>query len=67
MLYERLVRLHITPEIGDIPLDRITRDDVEKHLAVAVAAAHREGKSWAVIGATLGMTRQGAHTKYASA
>ena len=43
------------------------RDEAEKHLAAAVAAAHSEGKSWAVIGAALGMTRQGAHTKYASA
>jgi len=43
------------------------RDRAEDDLADAVREAHSLGASWAVIGATIGMTRQGAHKKYAKA
>ena len=43
------------------------RDQAERGLAQAVSAARANGASWAVIGATIGMTRQGAHKKYARA
>ncbi len=41
------------------------RDAAEANLAEAVTAAHDRGASWAVIGNTLGLTRQGAHRRYA--
>jgi len=43
------------------------RDEAETTVARAVAAVHNSGASWAVIGAILGMSRQGAHKKYAKA
>lgn len=43
------------------------RDQAEDDLADAVLDAHTRGASWAAIGATIGMTRQGAHKKYANA
>ena len=46
---------------------RRERDRAEDDLAHAVAAVHAAGASWALIGAALGMTRQGAHRKYAGA
>jgi len=42
------------------------RDQAENDLADAVLDARTRGASWAVIGATIGMTRQGAHKKYAN-
>ena len=43
------------------------RDQAELSLSRAVSSAHANGASWAAIGASLGMTRQGAHKKYARA
>lgn len=40
------------------------RDGAEDRLAREVSAAHAHGVSWALIGATLGMSKQGAHKKY---
>ena len=42
------------------------RDLVEARLAQTVAQVHGAGASWTTIGAALGMTRQGAHKKYAT-
>jgi len=43
------------------------RADAETRLTEAVISAHDEGASWALIGSLLGMTRQGAHQRYALA
>ncbi len=40
------------------------RRDAESRVESAVIAAHRSGLSWGVIGAQLGITRQGARQRY---
>jgi hypothetical protein len=54
-------------ELGELIAAIRERDSAEHRLAHAVAAAHAHGASWTVIGATLGMSKQGAHKKYAGA
>lgn len=40
------------------------RDEVEQVIATAVAGWREQGRSWATIGAALGMTKQGAQQRY---
>jgi len=40
------------------------RREAEGRIEAAVLAAHRAGLSWGVIGAQLGMTRQGARQRF---
>jgi hypothetical protein len=40
------------------------RRDAEGRIEAAALAAHRAGLSWGVIGAQLGMTRQGARQRF---
>lgn len=40
------------------------RREVESRIEAAVLQAHRDGASWGVIGAQLGMTRQGARQRF---
>ncbi len=40
------------------------RREAEGRLGAAALTAHREGLSWGVIGAQLGMTRQGARQRF---
>jgi hypothetical protein len=42
-----------------------TRDDAQRVVDLSVARARRAGASWTVIGNALGVTRQGAHERYA--
>jgi hypothetical protein len=41
-----------------------TRREADGRLEAAALAAHRSGLSWGVIGAQLGMTRQGARQRF---
>lgn len=41
-----------------------TRREAEGRIEAAALAAHRAGMSWGVIGAQLGMTRQGARQRF---
>ena len=38
--------------------------DAERRIEAAAVAAHRAGLSWGIIGAQLGMTRQGARQRF---
>jgi len=40
------------------------RREAESRIEAAALQAHREGASWGVIGAQLGMTRQGARQRF---
>ena len=40
------------------------RRDADSRIEAAAIRAHREGASWGVIGAQLGMTRQGARQRF---
>ncbi|MDR0594091.1 MAG: hypothetical protein LBG60_12730 [Bifidobacteriaceae bacterium] len=43
------------------------REEAENRLSQAVAQVRARGASWAVIGRALGLSRQGAHKRYAGA
>ena len=48
-------------ELSDAEADAIVADS---RIEAAALQAHRDGASWGVIGAQLGMTRQGARQRF---
>ncbi|MDR0284301.1 MAG: hypothetical protein LBI33_05340 [Propionibacteriaceae bacterium] len=52
-------------DLDDLLVAVTERDRAERHVAHAAKTAHAAGATWTIIGQALGMTRQGAHKKYA--
>ncbi|MBK5331401.1 MAG: hypothetical protein JJD93_05485 [Ilumatobacteraceae bacterium] len=50
--------------LAELRASAAARREAEGRLEAAALAAHRSGLSWGVIGAQLGMTRQGARQRF---
>ena len=53
-----------TATLAELRAAAATRREAEGRIEAAALAAHRAGLSWGVIGAQLGMTRQGARQRF---
>ena len=50
--------------LAELRASAAARREADSRLEAAALAAHRSGLSWGVIGAQLGMTRQGARQRF---
>lgn len=50
--------------LAELRAAAVARREAEGRIEAAALAAHRAGLSWGVIGAQLGMTRQGARQRF---
>lgn len=50
--------------LGELRAAASARREAERRIEAAALTAHRAGLSWGVIGAQLGMTRQGARQRF---
>lgn len=53
-----------TDELAELRDAAAARREADSRIEAAALAAHRAGASWGVIGAQLGMTRQGARQRF---
>ena len=53
-----------TDALAELRAAAAARRDADSRIEAAALRAHRDGASWGVIGAQLGMTRQGARQRF---
>ncbi len=53
-----------TDALAELRAAAAARREADSRIEAAALRAHREGASWGVIGAQLGMTRQGARQRF---
>lgn len=65
-LDERDYEVVSTDALEELRAAAAARRSAERRIEAAVLRAHRSGASWGVIGAQLGITRQGARQRFES-